>query len=651
MLIMRVEDRLIRKRLECMNSVKVLFCFNKIVFLLLLTLVCQLYGLKAQNIDSLIKVVQNQEDTLKCITYINILNYYNNSEPIKALRFAYPALKHAEKTGVEKFITTTNSRIGITYYLIGNSTRAIEIFLQVLKIYEENRDSLNIAKTLNNIGLTYLQVKDYNKALSFYKRSLNIKKKFNDKETIWTTYLNIGLACNELKDYSEGLKNFYQALNSWENLKKKDDENYASIMSEIGRTYLLMDSLDKSETLLMEANNLLEKSGNVYRSARIFVTLAQVKRKKGEYTQARYFGLRSIQLAMQSGSLDILTDSYLEMSQIEESHNRKDQALKYLKLYISFKDSIEQVSNLLEMNQYQEMYLIQKQEEEKLVLKKEIDLNKAKLQMNRIIILAILILFFLVLAFSVYLIRNIKHRKTTNEKLFEQQIRINQSVEELKKQKEELTDLNSTKDKFFSIIAHDLKNPLGSIVGISDLLNTDFDTFDVSKQKKFVQLINQASNDLFKLLENLLQWSRIQTGSIPYDPKIVLLSDIVQPVISLLEPSARNKNITITNLIPPSIVVLADVSMISTVLRNLIGNAVKFTNLNGNVILNAEDTGQLVKVKVSDDGVGLTENDLLSIFKTDAKFTKRGTSDEKGTGLGLIVCKEFIEKIMVGLGP
>jgi signal transduction histidine kinase len=290
------------------------------------------------------------------------------------------------------------------------------------------------------------------------------------------------------------------------------------------------------------------------------------------------------------------------------------------------------------------MYLIQQQEEEKLVLKKEIDLNKATLRMNKIIITAILILFLLVLAFSVYLIHNNKLKKLINEKLFEQQVRINQSVEELEKQKEELTELNATKDKFFSIIAHDLKNPLSSMVGISDLLNSDFDKLSVSKQKTFVQLINQASNDLFKLLENLLQWSRIQTGSIPYDPNIVLLSDIVQPVISLLEPSARNKNITITNLISPSIFVFADVSMISAVLRNLIGNAVKFTNPHGHVILNAEDTGQMVKVTVSDDGVGLTEKDLLKIFRTDAKFTKRGTSDEKGTGLGLIVCKEFIEK-------
>jgi signal transduction histidine kinase len=231
-----------------------------------------------------------------------------------------------------------------------------------------------------------------------------------------------------------------------------------------------------------------------------------------------------------------------------------------------------------------------------------------------------------------------------NEKLFEQQVLINQSVDELEKQKVELTELNATNEKFFSIIANDLKNPLSSMVGISDLLNSDFDKLSVSKQKTFVQLINQASNDLFKLLENLLQWSRIQTGSIPYDPNIVLLSDIVQPVISLLEPSARNKNITITNLISPSIFVFADVSMISAVLRNLIGNAVKFTNPHGHVILNAEDTGQMVKVTVSDDGVGLTEKDLLKIFRTDAKFTKRGTSDEKGTGLGLIVCKEFIEK-------
>lgn len=621
-----------------------MFSRNNIIILFCALLFYTSNFLKAQNIDSMVKALDHEDDTLKSITYTKILKYYYSTEPLKALPYAYAAVKHAEKIGVEKYIISANNQLGITYYFLGNSTKAIEIFLNLLKIQEKNKDSLNIAKTLNNIGLTYHDAKDFEKALSYYRKSLSIKEKVKDYKTIWTTYMNIGISYNELEKFKESLDNLYKGLESWRTLKEEDKENYANIMSEIGITYLLMDSLEKAEKILIDARQALTKSGNIFRESNILKNLAEINRKKGNYALSREYLLKSIKLSKESGAFPNLPESYHAMASIEETQGNNKKALHYWRLYYDIKDSLEKITNLKEMNQLQEMYLIEKQEAEKMVLKKELELNKAMLERNRIIIIAFSIVLILVFAFSFYLIQNIKKWERANAKLNDQQKIINQSVEELKKQKEELTEANSTKDKFFSIIAHDLKNPLNSMVGLSDLLHSDFETFEINKQKRFVQLINQASNDLYKLLENLLQWSRIQTGSMPFNPTKFYLADLVQPTLSLLQASAENKNITIHNLVNKSSPVFADFSMISAVLRNLIGNALKFTNPNGNIYLEAEESDGTVKVFVRDDGVGINEGDLIKIFRADSKFSKKGTSGEKGTGLGLIVCKEFVEK-------
>ncbi len=623
------------------------FSFYILIKLLLglsLGILIQRNELKAQNIDSLVKALEYEDDTLKSITYTKILKYYYNTEPLKALPYAYAAVKHAEKTGVEKFIISANNQLGITYYYLGNTTKAIEIYLNLLKIQEKNKDSLNIAKTLNNIGLTYHDARDYEKALSYYRKSLTIKEKVKDYKTIWTTYINIGISYNELKKFKESLDNLYEGLNSWKTLNEGNNESYANIMSEIGRTYLLMDSLEKAEKILLDAIVIVAKAGNIFRESNILKNLAEIYSKKGNYSMARSYLLKSIRLAKESGAFPNLPDSYHAMAVIEENQGNYKKALEYWKLQFNVADSLEQISNLNEMNQLQEMYLVEKQEAEKMVLKKELELNKAMLQRNRIIIISILLLLSLLLIFSVYLIKNIKKWEKANNRLNEQQKIINQSLVELKKQKEELSEANSTKDKFFSIIAHDLKNPLSSMIGLSDLLQSDFDTLEVSKQKRFVKLINQASNDLYKLLDNLLQWSRLQTGSIAFNPVRFYLSDVLQPTFSLLKASAESKNITIHNKVDSSLPVFADYAMISTVVRNLLGNAIKFTNPGGNIFLEAAVEGEMVKVMVRDDGVGISETDMQNIFKVDTKFSRKGTSGEKGTGLGLVVCKEFIEK-------
>jgi len=215
---------------------------------------------------------------------------------------------------------------------------------------------------------------------------------------------------------------------------------------------------------------------------------------------------------------------------------------------------------------------------------------------------------------------------------------------QLQEYSEQLKELVATKDKFFSIIAHDLKSPFNSILGLSEIIKNDAKHLDIATIEQYAGIIHSTSNNTFRLLENLLDWARIQQSQMPFQPDSIILKTIANEVIELSIEKANSKMIAIINYIPDNIVITADKNMIRTILRNLISNALKFTSANGKVGINALYTENAVEISVEDTGTGIKKEDIEKIFKIGSSFSKRGTENEKGTGLGLLLCKEFVEK-------
>lgn len=218
-----------------------------------------------------------------------------------------------------------------------------------------------------------------------------------------------------------------------------------------------------------------------------------------------------------------------------------------------------------------------------------------------------------------------------------------QSEEALRISESNLRESNISKDKFFSIIAHDLRGPFNAIIGFSELLHTDYDTFDESEKKTMIRNIHEASLNTFKLLENLLEWSRIQTGRSKPNPEIVDLSTIVNKSMTFLKPQSEKKNIKLFSGIHFGTAAFCDENMITTVIRNLIANAIKFTNNGGEVRISAETKENHIEVTVADNGIGIHPENMKKIFLPDESFKTGGTEGERGTGLGLLLCREFIE--------
>lgn len=223
----------------------------------------------------------------------------------------------------------------------------------------------------------------------------------------------------------------------------------------------------------------------------------------------------------------------------------------------------------------------------------------------------------------------------TEQKIAEQQ---------LKQYASELKALNATKDKFFGIIAHDLKNPFASLLGASEILSHNPDQYDFDTIQKFGSLIYNSAKSGYTLLENLLEWSRSQTGNITYDPQLLNFREIIETNLSNIKVSSGNKKIKLRSEIIEDIKITADENMLNTIIRNLLSNAVKFTHEGGEVSIKTEKKDNDITVTVKDTGIGIPKDGIDKLFRIDFKYTNIGTADERGTGLGLLLCKEFVEK-------
>jgi signal transduction histidine kinase/ligand-binding sensor domain-containing protein len=219
------------------------------------------------------------------------------------------------------------------------------------------------------------------------------------------------------------------------------------------------------------------------------------------------------------------------------------------------------------------------------------------------------------------------------------------SNQELKKSEMNLIELNATKDKFFSIISHDLKNPLTALLGTADLLSSAYDQLSEEKKRKYILSIDRSASHLYDLLDNLLQWSKSQTGGIQCKPAAIDLSVIIPETLSLYKINAKKKKINLSSNVEENTFAYADRNMVTTVLRNLISNAIKFTDQGGEVRItaNADGKNEFVEISVIDSGIGISRENAKKLFKIGTHYSTDGTAKEKGTGLGLILCKEFIE--------
>jgi signal transduction histidine kinase len=240
--------------------------------------------------------------------------------------------------------------------------------------------------------------------------------------------------------------------------------------------------------------------------------------------------------------------------------------------------------------------------------------------------------------------RHVRYRKILKQKVKERTLRIEEQKAEILKKNAELNELNASKDTFFSIIAHDLRNPFNSIIGLTDVLLMNIQDVSREKLQKYLINIKHSSHQAHELLENLLLWARSQTGALNFNPAQINIKELVDDSLAIVSAHAAYKNINIDIDIEDDAAIFGDPDMIKTILRNLLTNAIKFTRENGVVKIHLTTSGEESILAVEDNGTGISKEKLAAIFSTDKPYTSQGTSRESGSGLGLVLCRDLTEK-------
>jgi signal transduction histidine kinase/lipopolysaccharide biosynthesis regulator YciM len=576
-------------------------------------------------IDSLKHAVKKSKNNAeKTVLFTRLSSYTGYIDSDEAIKYAQKALYYAKKENNPLKISDAYGNIGIIYEIKSDYVNALTNLHKALEINLKHNDHKRIIRTYNNIGLIYIDLKNYNQGLFFYNKALQLSYKTKEDRIISLLSNNIGDVYLQKKEYKKALPHFYKALIT--NKKLKDTEGIGLNLSNIGICYINLKNYDKGIEKInqsitnYEDYNSLYNTYNIYELGRIYFyksideTLPNAKKQNLNKSIA-YFN-QSLENFKKYKSLKDLQDTYYYLYKTNKTKGDKDLALKYFENYSTIKDSLfskESTKKLANLEFQREIDLKNKQ----------IEIQKLKIKSNTrkvyfLIALTIGVIFFLILFLWLYI------SKRKNNKI--------------------ITAINSQKDKFFSIIAHDLRGPFNGFLGLTELMAEDIDTLS-SKDIKYAAVnMRSSAKNLFNLLENLLEWSRMEQGLIPFDPKNLELESTLLESILTLHDSALKKEITINTDIDNVKTFFADKNMFQAIIRNIVMNAIKFTNKKGQIDIQAKEELKSTIISIKDTGIGMSSKIVEDLFKLDVQNNRFGTEEEPSTGLGLILCKEFIEK-------
>ena len=594
--------------------------------------------------------IADKKGVSMCLNNIGQIHVYLGNYP-KALEYYQKSLKIYEELGDKKGISRRLNNIGVISFNQGNYPQALESFQKSLEIFEEIDDRKGISGCYNNIGLIYYKQGNYNQALESFQKSLKIYEEFNDKMRISGCLNNLGLINHDQGNYSKALEYYQKSLEIFEEIG--DKEGISDCLDNIGTVYTdegnYLQALEYYQKSLKIREDIGYKSGIGTSYESIGATYLEMN----DFSEALDYTSRSLKIANELSSLEAQKNAHEILYKIYNSTKNYKKALENYVKYKELNDSLFNEENIKRITGLQYQYEYEK-EKQAMVLEqqKKEAVHAEEVKHQKTISYSFIGGFILMVIIALIVLRSFFIKRKANQILAEQKLRIEQANKELSMQKEEiqsfarkLEEANHTKDKFFSIIAHDLKSPFNSILGFSTLLLENHKEYDEDSREEMIKLINKGSQSAFNLLENLFTWALSQSGKMQFSPKKLDLKLIVDDVINILEGSAKRKEISIVNNVRSNEYVHVDENMIRTVLRNLISNSIKFTHKKGNItVSSSNENTDLVNVIISDTGVGMDENQINDLFRIDKNKSSEGTEKEKGTGLGLILCKEFIEK-------
>ena len=568
---------------------------------------------------------------------------WRKGELDEALTFYFTGLKLNKNLNNRDGAAKALNYIGLIFWKKGDYSQALKNFLSSLKIKNDIGNKYEIGLTLNNIGKLFNELRDYKKSIRYSERALALSDSVSNKYIRGRALNNLGLSFAGLKQYKKALDYLKKAKKIKQNFNDKIGLGFTD--EDIGNTYRQMGNNDKALEFYNKSLHVREQTNDEYGIASILIKISKIQIDSNNLSIAYATINRGMQISKRLGAKNLLKECYRLLSYYYSKISNNKKAYLYLGKYVDIKDSLFNETNSKKIAEMDARYKIDRIEKEVSSLKQQKIIKELELKRQnawRIFLIFVSISMLLIVTAILFWVRFKKKSYAIIDKKNMELIRAN---EMLAKSENSLKEINATKDKLFSIVAHDLKNPFNSILGFYDLLIKEYKDLTDSEKLEYIAAIGKSINNSYSLLENLLQWSRSQMGAIKIGKRKLELNLLCSSVINETMSQAKRKKIKIIKNCPNSLSVIADEFMINTVLRNILTNAIKFSNINGKVTISAEpQNDNFVAISVEDTGVGMTKETLKSLFTIAQNNTTLGTSHESGTGLGLIIVKEFVEK-------
>lgn len=641
----------------------------KIVFLMILSMITLKVHSQPENDteENIIrKLEQTNVDSTKGNLLIQLAKLYSATDKEKAIDYSQLALKY--EMGDKKRALILNS-IGFYYWGLGDFSDAHDFYHQSLSIYYELQDSTRIGLVTNNIATTSWSLGRWNEALQYYQKALKFREATKDLKGVSNILNNMGLIYQDFGLYDEALAYHNKALEiaseinnhsaisySYSNMglcymKKKDFEsaleyhklgfkiysdndnngrNNSYFLANIAMTFNASGDLDSA---LYYSNQSLEQAkliNNKYRIAFAENALGKSHLRIGNLEVAEKHINNSHKSALANNYKDLLRDNQFALAEIEDIKGNSKKAFGFYRNATAISDSLFNKKEISKFAQITIKQIQEKKESEKALLKENIKIQKTIIQEEKVIRWTSTAGILLLIIALIYISKSRKSIKKLNSKLLT-------SEEELKKS-------NADKIKFFSIISHDLRSPFNSIISLSDLLELEVSEKNTENLEFYTQTIKKSSQSAMNLLSNLMEWAMSQAGEMKFAPEKFDINKIANDNILFFKEIANQKAISIHSKIEGDLSVIGDKHMINAILRNLISNAIKFTSSGGELHISSVGKNNKAEIAVSDSGIGLTKESIEKLFKINSQFSTTGTENEQGTGLGLMLCKEFIEK-------
>jgi signal transduction histidine kinase len=645
----------------------------KRVSLIVLLLSAATLAFAQSKIDSLeAQLEKDLPDTSRVSTLLNLSTEYEYVDVAKSRKLTEEAIHLIEEKNLSQSKASAYQSLGSIYRVGGDYHAALKADNVALESSMLVKDSARIATGYNNVAHDYYDLGDYDEAYHYFIQSYRVASVIRDSLTMTIALHNVGRVYKELGQYERAMEQLERSRRLSRHIGDDEGEPYS--LSEIGDVLLRQGKYDSALSALQTTLRLSREARLRVLEPKTMIGIARIYVKKNDFNKAlayydtafqQYnrsndkFGIAEVNLgrglaylnqqkfddAMRfiHSSLDDakrLNANILELqcfnhlSTLWERRGDYKRALEYFKQYEQVEDTLfsqDMQSKLLadqlrfetESKDFQIAALNQQQRQQKDEIKKQEFVRN---------ILVVVMALSGILLITVY--RSGQRRRKINTLLLQHQ-------EEMEKRSEELEKLNQVKDKFFSIISHDLRSPINALAGLLDLL--DKGAITPAELPEHIKELRTRFHHTRTLLNNLLDWTLLQMDKLNLQATRIDVQRIVEENIQLLGP-VHGKEIIIQNDVPKPCLAFADSNTINLVIRNLITNAVKFTNDGGKVFIRAVESTQEWQISVQDNGIGMKPEVLKILFDKTAPYTTRGTANEKGTGLGLILCKEFVEK-------